>query len=57
MDSHRDVQMTKEMKYIKWPTKRRVAMLVVSVLIGAAAAIILIAAGDEISRYMLSRLF
>lgn len=51
-----DIEMTKEMKYIKWPKKKKVFGEMLSVLIGTLVLVILIAAGDEIGLLLLNML-
>ncbi len=51
-----DIEMTKEMKYIKWPKKKKVFGEMLSVLIGTLVLVMLIAAGDEIGLLLLNML-
>ena len=46
----------KEMKYIKWPKKKKVFGEMLSVLIGTLVLVMLIAAGDEIGLLLLNML-
>lgn len=41
-------EMTKEMKYIKWPSKAKALTEAVSIIVGVCMLMILIAAGDEV---------
>lgn len=51
-----DIEMTKEMKYIKWPKKKKIFGEMLSVLIGTLVLVMLIAAGDEIGLLLLNML-
>ncbi len=51
-----DIKMTKEMKYIKWPKKKKVICEMFSVLIGTIVITMLIALGDEIGIFILNKI-
>lgn len=49
-----DFEMTKEMKYIKWPSKKKVFAEALSVIAGTAIFTVIIAAGDEVGALLVN---